>query len=79
MESYYGAQDEIHVVTKKKDDTEHGKEETYYESHTDINETVEGRKETKKRTLIVENESLEDTKQCKPNHSNKIEKIILVK
>ena len=52
-------------AAKEKYDTNHGVEETYYNPHTDINVPIERRKETKERTLIVGNESLEATEQCK--------------
>ena len=61
MENYYDAQDEVHIVAKETDGIDSGQEE----AHTNIIEAVEGKIETKKRTLIVENESTDVTKQCR--------------
>ena len=63
VERYNGAQDEIHIVTKRKDDTDHGSKETCHKSHPYIFETIEERKGAELHTLIVENESLEGTEQ----------------
>ena len=55
-------------VARKKDDIDHGDDEVYYDSHTDINETVERKylkEKTKEQTPIIEKESPESTEQCK--------------
>ena len=82
-------QKRIIPVAKKKNDTNHGEDEIYYDSHTDINETTEKKEKTKKQTPIVDHESHESTEQCKNDYFsqktdffilwNRIEIIVLLK
>ena len=50
-------------MTKKKDDSNHGKDEDYYDSHPDINEIIERKEMIKEHISIVGIEPLKSTDQ----------------